>query len=66
MDVMQYSMRHHSLHSKVASYARDEDAATDPAVKAAFATIKAYYAAELAALTEEIKQNLVKTVSGTS
>lgn len=59
-------MKHHALQSRVASYAREEEAATDAAVKAAFATIKAYYTAELAALTEEIKQNLVKTVSGTS
>jgi hypothetical protein len=56
-------IKQNSLQARVSAYTREEAIATDPAVKAAFATLKAYYTAQLAALME---QNLSKTVSGTS
>lgn len=63
MEAIQGLIKQNSLQTRVSAYTREEAGATDPAVKAAFATLKIYYTAQLAALME---QNLAKSVSATS
>jgi len=51
---------------KIDSCIREAGLTNDPAVKSAFAVIQAYHTTALSVLTAQVKQDLAKTVSGTS
>ena len=66
MDVVQTSNKIRILQMKIDSCIREAGLTNDPAVKSAFAVIQAYHTTALSVLTAQVKQDLAKTVSGTS